>query len=350
MKIAIVGAAGFLGSRSVEYLTLGHGIKTRPIVRKYSDLARLSRFTVDWRIADAMHESELTKAFDGCDFVIHSIMGDNKSIACCARPAYNAAQAVGIKKIIYISSAAIYDQLQGSEANESARIRRSRLGQYSSAKLQAEQEFMSLSSRGSVKVVALRPSIIIGPRSHWIAEPTKQLLTGKVFLADGGVGWCNCIYVDNLIDIALLACHCDTLGSEVFNVDDNRNLTWMQYYEHLATHLGISHQDIQAVPPPPPERSRFRSTRLFKFLSSCTPPLVKLALRKSALIRHRADDFHHNHSNEGSLINPIIAALHITPWQLSTVKLRESLVYKPTVDLDESFRRSIGWLRFAGIL
>ncbi len=44
MKIAIVGASGFIGMRLLERLVLGREAEVVPVVRAFSSLAVLARF------------------------------------------------------------------------------------------------------------------------------------------------------------------------------------------------------------------------------------------------------------------------------------------------------------------
>ena len=52
-RVAVLGAGGFIGSRIVEMFHLGGLADVRPVTRSTGALARLSRFDLDWRIADA---------------------------------------------------------------------------------------------------------------------------------------------------------------------------------------------------------------------------------------------------------------------------------------------------------
>ncbi len=65
LKVALVGANGFVGSRIVEMFHLGELAEIKPVVRSYSSLARLSKFKLDWQIADARDREALTKGLPG---------------------------------------------------------------------------------------------------------------------------------------------------------------------------------------------------------------------------------------------------------------------------------------------
>ena len=71
MKIAIVGASGFIGLRAVEWFTLGGRAEVRPVVRSFSSLAVLARQELDWRVADPLDARALAGAIEGCDAVLY---------------------------------------------------------------------------------------------------------------------------------------------------------------------------------------------------------------------------------------------------------------------------------------
>ena len=69
MKVAVLGASGYIGSRFVEMLHLSELAEVCLVVGRFSSLAGVARFDLDWRIADALDEEALAKAFDTCEAV-----------------------------------------------------------------------------------------------------------------------------------------------------------------------------------------------------------------------------------------------------------------------------------------
>ena len=118
MTIAIVGANGFIGGRAVEMLHLESKFKLRPVVRSYASLARLARFKLDWKIADARDERALRQSFEGCEFVIHAVTGDPRTILDTLAPVYRAADACGVRRLIYLSTASVHGQAPAAGTDE----------------------------------------------------------------------------------------------------------------------------------------------------------------------------------------------------------------------------------------
>jgi uncharacterized protein YbjT (DUF2867 family) len=139
---AILGASGFVGSRIVEMFHLGGLADVRPVARSMGSLARLSRFNLDWRLADALDQEALLKAFTGCETVIHANAGDPATIRDSVTPVYRAAINAGVRRLIYLSSAAVHGQapLPGTD-EESPLIRRQPIA-YNSAKAWAERRLL----------------------------------------------------------------------------------------------------------------------------------------------------------------------------------------------------------------
>jgi hypothetical protein len=80
IQVGNMGASGFVGSRLIEIFHLEQVAKVVPIIRSSNSLAGLARFSLDWRVADALDEKALVRAFRGCDVVVHSVHGPNDLI------------------------------------------------------------------------------------------------------------------------------------------------------------------------------------------------------------------------------------------------------------------------------
>ena len=75
LRVAVIGANGFVGSRLVEQWHLEERVDVVPVVRRPEAAAGALRFGLDCRVADALDEGELTHAFAGCDAVVHAGAG-----------------------------------------------------------------------------------------------------------------------------------------------------------------------------------------------------------------------------------------------------------------------------------
>ena len=108
--VAVLGAAGFIGNRTVEMLHLGGSHQVRPVVRRASSLALPRRFAVSAAIADATDEAALANAFAGCTHVVHAVAGDPATTVGSIEPTYRAAATAKVRRLVYISSASVHGQ------------------------------------------------------------------------------------------------------------------------------------------------------------------------------------------------------------------------------------------------
>jgi nucleoside-diphosphate-sugar epimerase len=355
LKVAILGANGFIGSRAVEMFHLMEIAAILPVVRAYSSLARSARFNLDYRIADACDRSMLCRAFAGCDVVINCIVGDPPVITSSARAAYQAANDAGVKRMIYLSSAAVHGLSPAPATTEDSPLFRQPLP-YCNAKAKAERTLLKLRETSSTEIVILRPSIVYGPRSRWTAGLASQLLTGTSYLINGGNGICNSIYVDNLVEairLSLSAANCDR---QVFLLGDEEQVTWADFYRPIAQALGIEFDEIASLPAP-----EFRQSirDLIRQVWAGAPvqkllPLVPAPMKRRVKAALKAF-WQQEPVSEWSLsLQPRIlpdremTMLQQCSYKLPSDKANQILGYKPAVSFAEGCRRSVGWLEFAG--
>ena len=167
MKWAVLGASGFVGSRFVEKMHLTGEAEVRPIVRNYSSLARLARFELDWRVTDLSDVPKLAESLQGCDVLLHSIVGDENVILGTIPPVYEAAQLAGIRRIVYLSSSSVHGLAPDLSTSEETPLSDQQPFTYNNAKVRAEKLWAKVRSAGKVEIVGLRPSIVFVPRSRW---------------------------------------------------------------------------------------------------------------------------------------------------------------------------------------
>lgn len=363
LNVAILGANGFIGSRTVEMFHLGGLAEVRPIVRTMSSLARLSRFDLDCRVADAFDQSALRAAFEGCEVVVHAIAGDRKTIVETLAPTYQAAQEAGVRRLVYLSTASVHGQSPSPGSDENSPLNANQPIDYNNSKVQAEQQLRELRNKGSVELVMLRPSIVFGPRSFWISSFASDLLAGQAYIVDGGTGICNSIYIDNLVHAIYLAMTASGVDGEAFIVGDREEITWADFYRPIAEALGFDLSQVPHVTYTPPIPTR--KERLKAVLAS--PPLQVLwslfpyKLRKAALVAFyklrvspppRPSPWAFPKLQQKSPPQPVatleMALLHQCQYKLPDTKARKMLGYEPIVSFPEACRRSIAWLAFTG--
>lgn len=357
LKIGILGASGFIGNRTVEMLCLEDNIEVRPIVRSSASLARLARFDLNCHIANALDRSALRAAFTGCDVVIHSVVGYPNFIRKTVTPTYQAAQEAGVRRLVYLSTASVHGQAPSPGTDERSPLSDRQPLAYNNAKVQAERKLLQLRAKGSVELVMLRPSIVFGPQSRWIAGLADDLLRGTAYLVNEGKGICNSIYVDNLVHAIRLAMTAEKdADGQAFLVGDREQVTWSNFYRPIAQSLGIDLAQVPHIACP-----KFTSSWQERFLEpvSALEPVqavlsfsgkLKRVLKKVIPASNQSPPASPwiTPAQRQPIVTQEIALLHQCQYKLPFEKAENILGYEPIVSFPEGCRRSIDWLASVG--
>jgi len=241
--VLITGATGFVGSRLVERLALGTGYKVKAMVHRFSGpgLARLARLPVELVLADLLDLDALGEAAKNCEFIVHCAYGSKGSAKLReeitisgTENVLKTAQQAGVRKVIYLSSAAVHGRNPKSPIVDETTPFGNDDDVYSVSKTEAEKLVWRYHREYDLPVVVFRPTLIYGPYGDtWSARIVKEIQTGAI-LVNGGKGIANFIYVDNLIDAILLAMEKDSGDGEAFILTDDEQLNWQDVYQRYA--------------------------------------------------------------------------------------------------------------------
>jgi nucleoside-diphosphate-sugar epimerase len=356
MKWAVLGASGFVGSRFVEKMHLSGEAEVRPIVRNFSSLARLARFDLDWRVTNLTDVPSLTEALQGCEVVLHSIVGDESAILGSISPVYQAAQLAGIRRIVYLSSASVHGLSPDLSTTDETPLSDRQPFEYNNAKVRAERMWGKMRATGNVEVVGLRPSIVFGPRSRWCSDVAEQAGEGTAYFLREGKGICNTIYIDNLLQAVVLAAGAAKADGQYFLVRDRETVTWRDFYAPILEACGASFGDVHEVDAPVVRRSwqdRVSGIRKSPPLQMIKPLFSSVAVRVgkatlSALTPPTQTSPWQGSKKPRPKVTAEMAALQLCDWQMPCTKAETVLGYQPQTSFSEGMNRSIGWLKFAG--
>jgi len=182
----VTGATGFVGS-AVARALLARGHRVRALLRANSDRTNLAGLDIaPWR-GDLTDPASLERAVDGCDYVMH-VAADYriwvpdpaamlKANVEGTRALMIAAQAAGVKRVVYCSSVAALGLLaDGSPADEDTEVSEDRVvGIYKKSKYRAEQAVLALVRERGLNAVIVNPAAPIGPRDIK-PTPTGQMI------------------------------------------------------------------------------------------------------------------------------------------------------------------------------
>lgn len=356
MKVGIIGASGFIGTRLIEHFHLRGGPSVAAIVRRPSSLALPKRFAVETHLADALDVDAMARAFSGCTAVIHTAIGDPAQIERMPAALCMAANDAGVRRLIYLSSASVHGQNPAAGTNEDSALSVHQPMEYNSAKVRAEQKFFAECERHSLVGFALRPGVVYGPRSRWISDLATELIEGRAWLYEGGRGICNGIYVDNLVAAIVNCLHATDDAAGAYLVGDAEKITWEQFYRAAALQLDVPWSSIHQVTRLPSFQRSWRDragrAAAHPFVQRLLP-LVPWGLKRSAkAVIAAASPSPRNESwtlpsPPRPHITQEMALLQQCAWKFPHARAEQNLDYRPPVTFTEGIDRSFAWWRFA---
>jgi len=212
MKIFITGATGFTGSRVVPLL-LKSGYAVRCLYRASSDRSSLANLDIEWALGDVSDAQSLTFAMHGTDALVNVAslgFGHADSIVSAAKNA-------GIKRAVFISTTAIFTQLNAG-----------------SKKVRVAAE-LAIETSG-LKYTILRPTMIYGsPRDRNMWRLIRFMRVSPIVPIFGdGKYLQQPIYVDDVAQ-ALVSClsNDNTIGKS-YNIAGKQALTYNDVIDTIA--------------------------------------------------------------------------------------------------------------------
>jgi len=229
MEILVTGATGKVGSRFVPRL-LAKGHDVRILVRDAAKASALAELGARVVVGDLSNIDTLPAAVEGIDAVIHlaayfRTFTDNEGIirtnhAGTAALA-NAAIAAGVKRFIFVSTGNVYGSGYQHPAKEDDPVNINDPRAYSSSKIAAEQELISLHKNTGFDVRILRLGFVYGDNDPHIEEIIPLL---KKMKRHSG----SRMHMVHHLDVAqalTLLLHTDGLNGEIFNLADDAPIT-----------------------------------------------------------------------------------------------------------------------------
>ena len=361
MKVAVTGASGFIGNRVVEEFLLRGTHDVVPVVHGFSSLTLPGRFGMAWQVADHFSVEALTRAFAGCECVVHAAFGS--PLTRMSQAVYRAADQAGVRRLVVLSSASVYNQNVIPGTTEATPLPTQHATAYNAAKIVADNAVRALRARGKTEVVFLMPSVVFGPRSQWVGGLADQLVQGTAYLIHEGRGVCNTVYIDNLVEAARLAMSAPEVDGEAFFVSDAETVTWAEFYAPVLEALGATSDDVHTVRDPvlPGESRRERLRNRLQDLIETRPvqrikphiPRGLMTAYKAFVVqplagRRPAPDLWTPPAGRRPMVALDMGHLQLNTYKLPNDKAARLLGYVPPVSFAEGMRRSVGWLRFAG--
>lgn len=345
-RVLVTGAGGFVGGWVAESFLLSN-IGVRAGIRSWNSALRLVRHPMEIVPCDVLLPQQLDAAMDGCDAVVHCAVGNEDVVVRGTLNVLEAARRQGIRRVVHLSSVAVYGKPTG--AITETHSRRARGNHYAHCKIRAEEvceQFIEL----GLPIVILRPSIIYGPFGEaWTVSFAKRLISGHWgTFGTRGEGTCNLVYVTDVVQAIYRALTTEAAAGEVYNVNGEERITWNEFFTRFNDALGQS--PLRPLNPlPMVVRARLLSPvrNVVRYgLTKFGPAISKLHARSSLAAKYM-------NSTESSLkLTPTPEQLKLYGVHADYVidKARAGLGYAPAVGVTQGLDYSVRWLTRHGVL
>ena len=192
---------------------------------------------VEQRTCDATDSVALTRALRGVSYAVNCVLGDQQAMLAVTRNLCAAATQVKLRRIVHISSMAVYGGMNGT-VDEAAVLQPAT--RYAHAKAACEGVVQEFTSAGGDAVI-LRPACVYGPGGEqWVGRICRWLCAGRVgLLGELGEGTCNLTFSEDLAFAVVAALTSAKVSGQTFNIANSEPSTWNQYFLRLGHELGV---------------------------------------------------------------------------------------------------------------
>lgn len=248
MKIAMIGASGFVGTRLLDLMNNSANYELRNI-----DLLPSHFFPEISTIGDVRNQNQMNKELKGADCVVLLAAQHRDDVSPVSlyydtnvggmEVTLKAMEKNGIKRIIFFSSVAVYG-LNKNNPNEEHTT--DPFNHYGKSKWQAEvvlQEWYKKHPDWNINII--RPTVIFGERNRGnVYNLLKQIASGKFLMVGSGSNKKSMAYVGNVVAFVKYMIDHVTTGYNVFNYIDKPDFTMNELVSHVEK---VLHKHIPAT-------------------------------------------------------------------------------------------------------
>lgn len=243
MKIVMIGASGFVGTRLIDLLRAeGANYEIRNI-----DLQQSHFFPEVTEIGDVRDREGMRRALKGADAVVLLAAQHRDDVSPVSlyydtnvggmESTLEAMEANGVKRLVFFSSVAVYG-LNKKNPNEEHEA--DPFNHYGKSKWQAEEVARKwYESHPDWNIDIVRPTVIFGERNRGnVYNLLRQISSGKFLMVGNGENKKSMAYVGNIVAFVKYMLENVTEGYNVFNYIDKPDNNMNQLVDHVSRVLG----------------------------------------------------------------------------------------------------------------
>lgn len=239
MKVTLIGASGFVGTRLLGLL----GEEPQKYDCKNVDLLPSHFFNELTVIGDVREQAQMDRELQGADIVVLLAAQHRDDVSPVSlyydtnvggmNVTLKAMEKNGVKRLIFFSSVAVYGlNKKNPDENRPA----DPFNHYGKSKWQAEQvlqEWHKTHSDWNIDII--RPTVIFGERNRGnVYNLLKQISSGKFLMVGKGENKKSMAYVGNVVSFVKYMIDNVTEGYNVFNYIDKPDTNMNQLVAHVS--------------------------------------------------------------------------------------------------------------------
>jgi nucleoside-diphosphate-sugar epimerase len=322
VEILITGGNGFLG-RNLTWALQERGDNVRVLALPAEDTGWLEKRGVQIFRGDIRNPDMLTAPMCGVDGVFHLAamigawrpMQDYYAVNVAGTEnVCRAALASGVQRVVYVSSAMVYNMAIGRPVTEDDSL--APLDEpYSMTKAEGDRLVQRMIAKDHLPAVIIRPSTLFGPGDRLnFGRIADRLRARKAIIIGSGRNAVPFVYVTDMVQGLLLAMSHERALRQIYNIGSDQLLSQQALFASIAREIRV---------PPPRIHVPYRTLYAAAYAAE----------RVAMFSRSRVRPFVTRHG----------VKLYGADNQISIDKARRDLGYAPRVPLREGVQLSAAW-------
>ena len=255
--VVVTGGTGFVGSHLVGRLSALNMKSITIPVRHFSSGSQIARFPANMVRVDLLDLESCRKTLKGQQYLFHLAYGNSGANASNitiigTKNILKAALLEGLESVVVFGTCSVWSGYENCVVDETFKLKPN-FGDYAKSKSTMHKETIEFALKHpDIRVSIVCPGAVYGPRGNlFVKMPIESAKQGKFTWFENGTGNCNYVYVDNLVDAAILSLvKNEARGKDFIAVDGNTS--WASFLGPLVGCLNkeiisLSNADIKKI-------------------------------------------------------------------------------------------------------